>query len=778
LKSIRVARLVGLVLVLAVFGTVPGAAQEIWYRNYEYALHAVERSDWSEAIRRLEQSVSQRDEPSRNARTYRMRFISYFPYYYLGIVYYSMGDTDRAREYFERERDFGEILKSDDLGPQLETLLAAATGPQASAEVLETADEAQRLKVEAKLDEGIAHLEAGRYTEAVSAFSVVLAIEPENEQAQGYLDRSRNAALQQELDAISLRTPELITGGVAVQLSALGDMAYVVPLAPVVVVEEEPEPVVEEPAPVVEEEPEPVVEEPAPVVEEEPEPVVEEPAPVVEEEPEPVVEEPAPVVEEAAPVLEAPAVAASVESSSAETASGVETLVWTIYRDGEALVAEGQLEAAAGKFLAVVTMLSVVDPGSLLLEDAQAQYDGVQAEIQRQATALREQEVASLRSEIEELRDNEFRLALTSPPAFDEPFEDAILRVAGVALDNQGIIDVEVEVNGQVWGQPSLGLGETRNINISARNDPTPTLGLQVDFEQNVTLEEGDNEIVIRARNVSGRTVEAVRTVRREEKQRNVYAAVIGVSDYGNDEIPDLDFAAADAEAFYDYLLDGMQVPEENVYKLLDGEATRQRMMEVLGEDLRERAEEQDIVIIYYAGHGAPEASIDDPDGDGAEKYLVPADANPSRLFSTAFGMNVVSQIFSRIRAQTILFVADACYSGAAGEGRTFGTGVSGGRISDNYLRRLEGSGRLILTASTGNQLSHERSDLGHGVFTYHLIQGLQGPADSNGDGSITVLEAYDYVRGRVADETDNRQNPVIRGDLGGRIVLSSLRQD
>jgi hypothetical protein len=58
------------------------------------------------------------------------------------------------------------------------------------------------------------------------------------------------------------------------------------------------------------------------------------------------------------------------------------------------------------------------------------------------------------------------------------------------------------------------------------------------------------------------------------------------------------------------------------------------------------------------------------PDGDGLEKYLLPYEANPNDLYASALPMREVAYIFNRIRSERLVFVADACYSGASG-GRT-----------------------------------------------------------------------------------------------------------
>lgn len=79
-------------------------------------------------------------------------------------------------------------------------------------------------------------------------------------------------------------------------------------------------------------------------------------------------------------------------------------------------------------------------------------------------------------------------------------------------------------------------------------------------------------------------------------------------------------------------------------------------------------------------------------------------------------------------------------------------------------MERLAGSreGVTKITASRADELSLEKEHLGggHGVFTYYLLKGLRGGADANGDGFITMAEAYDYLYDKVRSETRHSQRP------------------
>ncbi len=86
---------------------------------------------------------------------------------------------------------------------------------------------------------------------------------------------------------------------------------------------------------------------------------------------------------------------------------------------------------------------------------------------------------------------------------------------------------------------------------------------------------------------------------------------------------------------------------------------------------------------------------------------------------------------------------------------------------------KFQGAGRITITASNGKQESLEDEEYGHGVFTYHLLEGLKGKADGSAgterDGVVDVDEIWNYVRERVkadARQRGNLQEPVLQTDL------------
>jgi uncharacterized caspase-like protein len=127
-----------------------------------------------------------------------------------------------------------------------------------------------------------------------------------------------------------------------------------------------------------------------------------------------------------------------------------------------------------------------------------------------------------------------------------------------------------------------------------------------------------------------------------------------------------------------------------------------------------------------------------------------------------------------------VVVFLDACYSGAAG-GRTFTSKKTrAGAVDDLFLERLTRSkGRAIITASRTSEVSIELPELGHGIFSYYLINGLKGAADLNRDGIVSLQELYEYLEQQVTAKSRSvggNQHPVMKGELEGVLPLVKVR--
>jgi hypothetical protein len=318
---------------------------------------------------------------------------------------------------------------------------------------------------------------------------------------------------------------------------------------------------------------------------------------------------------------------------------------------------------------------------------------------------------------------------VVASPKNDVEVEVGTIAFSGVAEDAQGLKGLDFFIN----DNPLL-TKVSRDIKVVGTKPPK-----RLEFAERILLQRGENKIRIRATDTDGLVAEKILTVRYRETRKNVWAVVIGINKYRKNR--HLKYAVNDARAFYEHLIRNNRIPKENVTLLINQDAHIFQLRSILGTHLKSKAGKEDMVIIYFAGHGACEKDVMSPDKDGLEKYLLPYDADPKNLYGSALPMNEVSRIFNRIRSERLIFIADACYSGASG-GRTISlTGVRA-NISDAFLDRIaRGRGRIILTASGPNEVSGEDEKLKHGVFTYFLLEGLRGKADTDRDGMITVAQ-------------------------------------
>jgi hypothetical protein len=209
----------------------------------------------------------------------------------------------------------------------------------------------------------------------------------------------------------------------------------------------------------------------------------------------------------------------------------------------------------------------------------------------------------------------------------------ATINFSGVVQDDQGVKGVDIFIN-----KNPLLAKVSGDIKLSKRRHPR-----RLEFAERIALQRGKNEIRIRVTDTDGLSAEKVLTVRYRETRKNVWAVVIGINRY--QKTRHLKYAVNDARAFYDHLIHNNRIPEENVTLMLNEEARLTRMRSILGTHLKNKAGKGDMVIIYFAGHGACEKDVMSPDKDGLEKYILPYNADPKDLYASALPMREMSHI-------------------------------------------------------------------------------------------------------------------------------------
>lgn len=411
---------------------------------------------------------------------------------------------------------------------------------------------------------------------------------------------------------------------------------------------------------------------------------------------------------------------------------------------------------------------------SLVLATRQKDFPGPKAKVQMTAGAQAPLVVRST-VELEAPSPAPGRKQATPPPTIsflpyqsgDRLAQEAIVFRFEVQHDAQ-LADVRPELNGRPL---PLSGSAAETSRAGAWNSST--------YKLPVELLPGENRFEVTAITADGQRGVRPLTLIREEKVGRLFVVAIGVSSYQDTALSPLRFAHLDAEAVAAYFRTTLDLPADQVLVRTTERATLQEVKSILGTKLpRLATAAEDTVILYLAGHGVSEPAVGGLDPDGIARYFLPTDAALSDLYSTALPREELEDILRRYRAERVAVVLDSCFSGAsATRGRTLFDRSHATRdsLTDEFLARLAnaGKGRAILAASEPNEVATENSLLRHGVFTYYLLEGLRGAADTSGDGVIDLDEIYRYVADHVTEATDGRQRPMRRYPvLLGQILI------
>lgn len=262
----------------------------------------------------------------------------------------------------------------------------------------------------------------------------------------------------------------------------------------------------------------------------------------------------------------------------------------------------------------------------------------------------------------------------------------------------------------------------------------------------------------------------------------NAVAVVIGAEKnmYGAAPAP---YAARDAQVISKYFKNSMGV--NDIRMITDEQVTGTALSDLFDPRFGYLAQVvepgQTDVFVYYSGHGLPfvsESGIQDV-------YLFPYDARREAVQDRGYSLNKLYADLNQLGAKSVTVIMDACFSGASRMTSTVDSeNISREKGVRIALPRL--SSRpwdtnpefRVFTSSTGEQTSLGYDAAQAGLFTYYLALGLQGEADSNGDGTLLFDELVHFVTERVSSESikirGGNQTPQFFGN--GDFTLEIIR--
>jgi uncharacterized caspase-like protein len=208
------------------------------------------------------------------------------------------------------------------------------------------------------------------------------------------------------------------------------------------------------------------------------------------------------------------------------------------------------------------------------------------------------------------------------------------------------------------------------------------------------------------------------------------------------------------------------------VEPLLEERATRDAILELIDDTLPAKLNEDDDLVIFFAGHGTSKES---KVGGRAYSsgYIIPFDgANPElNAWSTYLPLSGLLEAVGKLPPRHVLLILDSCRSGIALDRIV--------EISkpDTETRSAPVS-RTVITSAGANQDASDSGPVpGHSLFTGILLHGLRtGAADFDKDGAITDAELALYLKGEVKKARGAGQTPVAgqfyAHEAGGEISL------
>lgn len=263
-----------------------------------------------------------------------------------------------------------------------------------------------------------------------------------------------------------------------------------------------------------------------------------------------------------------------------------------------------------------------------------------------------------------------------------------------------------------------------------------------------------------------------------EAIHRDAIAVVIGSEKYSDRTIPPAPYAARDAKVMAEYFKKSLGI--EDVRLMTDDQVSSMELKKVFdatrGSLSRSVVKGQTDIFIYYSGHGVP---MENTEGRN-DIFLIPYDVGRDWIREEGFSLNGMYSDLSSLGARSVTVILDACFSG-------------GSRGSDVYESKSLANQKLamtdfsemeqpwiynpefrVFTSSRGDQASSSSDRSQSGLFTYWLAVGLQGEADTDADGLITLDELSEYVTANVMKASDGTQTPQLHGN--GDLVLEKIR--
>ena len=340
---------------------------------------------------------------------------------------------------------------------------------------------------------------------------------------------------------------------------------------------------------------------------------------------------------------------------------------------------------------------------------------------------------------------------------------NAIKRMQEIAYEkaNKVKFDIDFKIESSIYTEyatatvlihhrPSLQLNRTlffinqsgMYANLISEEDISPILKKHI---YKVGLPTGKNSVKVSVSSLDGKEVHQSKMVENIFKGKpTLHIVAIGINKFPNWYIgKSLKNAVSDAN----YLKEVFQKRSSKLFKgrvniqpySLDTQSTTKESITKIIEDVAKSVKPNDYFVLYVASHGIIKGQ-----GENRKYYFAPSDFSSvtqnKMVVKNGFKENEISKYLMSIPSIFRLVILDTCYAGKE---------VNSIKEELKDLPFSKKNGISVLTAAKSIQLANDKYK-GHGLFTYILVKGLNGEADSNKNGVVDSMEIAQYVKNNV----------------------------
>lgn len=242
-----------------------------------------------------------------------------------------------------------------------------------------------------------------------------------------------------------------------------------------------------------------------------------------------------------------------------------------------------------------------------------------------------------------------------------------------------------------------------------------------------------------------------------------------------------LSYCDKDADDMYDALLNNSW-KADNLKKLTSIQATRENFVNEINR-LDEKEDRNDVVIFFFSGHGG-------------SRCISFYDEHSGKYNKDGMHLITLNLYFNKLEAHKLILIFDTCHAGSLPkEKNPMMRSSSIQFLSENtnpmqtFIEKeddivgifgLSGFGRIVIASCDKFEYSYGSPEYQNGFFTYHFVEGLNGNADSNNNGRISVEEAFYYARPRTIVDTKNNpktetQQPTMTDKIFGQADITNM---